>query len=239
MNGDKANCDGNYPAGTSTQGKSLKRTTRVGDYDANPWGLLDMHGNVYEWCADWFDAYGSTAQTDPTGPKKGEARVLRGGGWDFGANRCRSVDRHFNLPTSRFDSYGFRLALAREDSIAAIDARRLAEALAERKSQETTIDAKRLAEALAERKEREAREEAKAPEGVVELAPMADAVPAEVADETDDSDEEDEEDEETDDSDEKDDGARRAEYKAQILKMSTNDGSERRLRSRPAGERLR
>ena len=83
LNGDKANVDGNDPFGTTTKGKYLGRTTTVGSYAANAFGLNDMHGNVREWCFDVFDetAYGSRAGTtsDPTVTSGSKYRVLRGG----------------------------------------------------------------------------------------------------------------------------------------------------------------
>ncbi|MBQ8285782.1 MAG: formylglycine-generating enzyme family protein [Thermoguttaceae bacterium] len=114
LNGDKANCDGRYPYGTSTTGEYLDRTTAVGSYDANAWGLYDMHGNVWEWCADWYGAYGSGSQTDPTGPKSGSLRVLRGGSWYLDAEYSRSACRGYCGPTYRFNYNGFRLVLGRE-----------------------------------------------------------------------------------------------------------------------------
>ena len=114
LNGDEANCNGRYPYGTSTEGEYLDRTTAVGSYDANAWGLYDMHGNVWEWCADWYGAYASGSQTDPTGPKSGSYRVLRGGCWYDYAKDCRSASRFNDGPTRRLISYGFRLVLGRE-----------------------------------------------------------------------------------------------------------------------------
>ena len=116
LNGDNANCDGNYPCGTSTKGQYLERTTQVGSYAPNAWGLYDMHGNVYEWCADGLVAYGTASQTDPTGPSSGSNRVLRGGGWYSSAKHCRSANRRNNVPTSRVFDYGFRLVLGRSSS---------------------------------------------------------------------------------------------------------------------------
>lgn len=114
MNGDKANCDALCPYGTSTAGAYLERTSAVGSYEANAWGLRDMHGNVLEWRSDWYDDYASDSQTDPTVPKLGSYRVLRGGGWDYFAKGCRSAGRSFNGPTGRNDNNGFRLVLGRE-----------------------------------------------------------------------------------------------------------------------------
>ena len=114
LNGDQANCNGNFPYGTRTEGAFLERTTAVGSYEANAWGLYDMHGNVYEWCADWLADYASGAQTDPTGPSSGSRRVLRGGSWISRAKSCRSANRHCSVPTGRDDNRGFRLVLGRK-----------------------------------------------------------------------------------------------------------------------------
>ena len=99
LNGEEANCDGNYPYGTQTKGPYLQRTTTLNEerYQANPWGLYDMHGNVWEWCDSLYDSEAS-------------ARVLRGGGWLSHARRCRSAYRDCNGPDDRNSSVGFRLA---------------------------------------------------------------------------------------------------------------------------------
>ena len=86
-------------------------TRAVGGMRPNEWGLYDMHGNVGEWCRDWYsESYGGDA-TDPTGPSNGSCRVLRGGSWINGASYCRSADRDFSGPGGRGDFLGFRLAL--------------------------------------------------------------------------------------------------------------------------------
>lgn len=80
---------------------------------ANPWGLMDMHGNVWEWCLDWFDGFTGDAVTDPAGPSTGTHRVIRGGGWDSGADLVRSASRNFEAPNNAYSLIGFRVALAR------------------------------------------------------------------------------------------------------------------------------
>jgi len=114
LNGDKANCDGNYPYGTSTKGKYLEKTSEVGSYPSNAWGLLDMHGNVWEWCLDWYGNYPSGAVTDPVGSPTGSNRVIRGGSWLDYAQDCRSAIRNRDDPTLRDYIIGLRLSLVFE-----------------------------------------------------------------------------------------------------------------------------
>ncbi len=109
LNGDRANCDGNYPYGTKQKGPYVGKPTPGGTYGANAWGFLDMHGNVWEWCEDWYDDYcGDVA--DPTGPDSGSDKVLRGGGWSSSARNCRSAHRGCLDPGNRNFIFGFRLA---------------------------------------------------------------------------------------------------------------------------------
>ena len=78
---------------------------------ANPFGLHDMHGNVWEWCEDWYDAnyYGKSPPEDPKGPPAGSSRVVRGGGWGRNAVYCRAADRLEVPPANRFNRFGFRV----------------------------------------------------------------------------------------------------------------------------------
>jgi formylglycine-generating enzyme required for sulfatase activity len=84
-------------------------TATVGSYPANAWGLYDMHGNVWEWCLDWYEAFHAPT-TDPVGAASGSGRVLRGGGWIFYAEFCRSAVRGYCWPDLRYDDLGFRLS---------------------------------------------------------------------------------------------------------------------------------
>ena len=87
------------------------KTHPVGEKQPNAWGLCDMHGNVWEWCADWFGEYSSDPTEDPTGPTRGSLRVLRGGCWGSPTRYCRSAVRDGVDPSVRIVALGFRLAL--------------------------------------------------------------------------------------------------------------------------------
>jgi len=101
LNGTQANCDGTFRYGTATKGAYLKRTAEVGSYEKvapHPWGLCDMHGNVYQWCENKYD-------------DKNNRRVLRGGSWNFDSWFCRSAFRYNLAPDNRNYDYGLRVVV--------------------------------------------------------------------------------------------------------------------------------
>jgi formylglycine-generating enzyme required for sulfatase activity len=86
-------------------------THPVGEKKANPWGIYDMSGNVWEWCSDWYDAYEEGSQTDPFGPEIGSNKVFRGGSWyDFyESHRC--ANRHRHAVDKGYTAIGFRVVM--------------------------------------------------------------------------------------------------------------------------------
>jgi uncharacterized protein (TIGR02996 family) len=108
-----ANFDGNYPYGGGKKGRYVELPSPVGSYPANPLGLFDMHGNVWEWCADWFDEnyYNQSERQDPQGPANGTGRVLRGGSWIFDGVSCRAACRYYDPPGYRSVYVGLRAVL--------------------------------------------------------------------------------------------------------------------------------
>jgi sulfatase modifying factor 1 len=109
----QANFDGNFPHGGAAPGQYLQKTSRVGLYPANDFGLRDMHGNVYEWCSDWLDPgyYERSPGKDPRGPEHGSERAVRGGAWNTIAARCRSACRKGGWVDFRINRRGFRVVM--------------------------------------------------------------------------------------------------------------------------------
>jgi formylglycine-generating enzyme required for sulfatase activity len=116
LNGMQANCDGTTPYGTDTKGPYLENTSIVGSYPANAWGLFDMHGNVWEWCSDWYGSYPNGSATDPSGPERGEDRVNRGGCSYYDAADCRSAKRIRLEPSKRTEGIGFRVVMTSSEN---------------------------------------------------------------------------------------------------------------------------
>lgn len=113
INTDQANFNGNFPCPGSANGVYRRRTVTVHALPANAWGLYQMHGNVWEWCTDWFADYPSAAQIDPRGPTFGKMRVLRGGTWGDPARYLRSATRSRIEPAYRPRSTGLRIVLGK------------------------------------------------------------------------------------------------------------------------------
>jgi len=111
LNGRQANVDGDKPWGMSEKGRSRERTMETRSYDPNAFGLFDMHGNVWEWCSDWYtnDYYSNSPRTNPSGPSNGTSHVVRGGAWNWGALYARSAARERRAAEYHDHSLGFRV----------------------------------------------------------------------------------------------------------------------------------
>jgi len=125
LSSSQANFNGEYPAGGGETGKYLRQTAPVGSYPPNAFGLYDMHGNVAEWCADWYDPefYANSPEEDPLGPPFGVVStkftnngnqnffvVIRGGCWVDEGRACRSAYRYRAMPNTQYRLIGFRVA---------------------------------------------------------------------------------------------------------------------------------
>ena len=108
---EQVNYDGNVPYANRKKSGCRERTVAVRSLPANPWGLYEMHGNVWEWCADWYDDYPTMPVSDPTGSETGSCRVLRGGSWSNHGWRTRSANRGWYAPVNRDNYIGFRIVV--------------------------------------------------------------------------------------------------------------------------------
>ncbi len=112
----QANYSGTSVYGNGTKGVNRRKTTRVGSFQPNDWGLYDMHGNVAQWCQDRFGQYPRQSVTDPQGAQAGGSRVLRGGSWEDAAARCRSACRAWDTPINRSNgTFGFRICFTPDE----------------------------------------------------------------------------------------------------------------------------
>jgi formylglycine-generating enzyme required for sulfatase activity len=117
--GEQANFNGKYPYGGAAEGPYLRKTAKVGSYKPNTFGLYDMHGNVAEWCSDFYDPgyYENSPDKDPLGPPVGVVptnfgdffRVARGGCWVDDGRACRSAYRYRAMPATQYRLIGFRV----------------------------------------------------------------------------------------------------------------------------------
>lgn len=105
----QANYDGWFPYNKNPNGENRRKTIPVGSLEPNSWGLYDMHGNVWEWCSDWYGDYATGSQSNPQGAASGTERVTRGGGWNTVAGYSRSSHRSSETPVTTSDCVGFRL----------------------------------------------------------------------------------------------------------------------------------
>ncbi|MCI5157639.1 MAG: formylglycine-generating enzyme family protein, partial [Candidatus Electrothrix sp. AUS1_2] len=116
ISSEQVNYNGQYPYHTGLPGKNRQQTVPVRSLPCNAWGLYEMHGNVWEWCQDYWqeDLSAEEPQLDPQGPEKGEFRVVRGGSWSLAGRGVRSAVRGKFSPHFRNNCIGFRIALSPE-----------------------------------------------------------------------------------------------------------------------------
>jgi len=108
---EQVNYDGNFPYDNDKIGLSRQKTVPIKSLPPNAWGLYEMHGNVWEWCQDWYGGYPAGPVTNPEGSQAGVGRVVRGGSWGSFGWGCRSVIRSWYESDARYDDLGFRLVV--------------------------------------------------------------------------------------------------------------------------------
>jgi formylglycine-generating enzyme required for sulfatase activity len=111
INTGQVNYDGDHPYKNGEKGTDRQKTMEVGSFPANGWGLYEMHGNVWEWCEDWYaEKYPSGEVKDPVNTTTASSRVYWGGGWSYYAWRCRSSIRDWRSAGLRISNLGFRVS---------------------------------------------------------------------------------------------------------------------------------
>lgn len=114
---EQANYNGKFPYNDNPKGDYRENTVPVNSFSPNAWGLYNMHGNVWEWCSDWFggtyydECKANGTVSNPAGSPTGSLCVIRGGSWDYFAEYCRSAARFNFTPAYRLNNIGFRLVL--------------------------------------------------------------------------------------------------------------------------------
>ncbi len=110
---EQANYDGNHPYDGDRPGTFRQTPLPVGSFPPNAWGLFDMHGNVWEWCSDWYErTYPEADRVDPQGPLQGDWRAMRGGSWRSTAAFCRAAFRDRAVPHHTSSNIGLRVVLS-------------------------------------------------------------------------------------------------------------------------------
>ena len=112
ISAEQANFDASYSYANGTTATPRRKTTPVASFPSNAFGLFDMHGNVWEWCLDWYGNYPTGDTVDYQGPTVGTERVMRGGAWNQIPRRCRSAFRGNEEPRKRRKDVGFRICLS-------------------------------------------------------------------------------------------------------------------------------
>lgn len=107
----QGNYDSKLCLGNIEIGESIWATSPIDKFPPNPWGVHDMHGNVWEWCYDWYGPYPDFEISDPKGPENGDIKILRGGSWFHGIYDARSAQRDGLDPGRRHSIYGFRIIM--------------------------------------------------------------------------------------------------------------------------------